>query len=162
MKAVISDTSPISYLVRIGEIEVLPAIFGTVMVPPAVIKELQHAKAPPELRAWMQTPPAWLQECPPQHLLSGLDLDPGETEAISLAKEQGDSLLIIDEMKGRSVAAIHGILIIGTLGILEEADKRGLLEFLEAEKKLRATNFRLNDGVLAQIYKRVRARKSGG
>lgn len=161
MKAVISDTSPINYLVRIGEIEVLPAIFGTVLVPPAVIAELKHPQAPPELQAWIQNPPAWLQVCPPHQVLSGLDLDLGETEAISLAKEHTDSLLIIDEMKGRSVAAHHGILIIGTLGILEEADRRGLLTFADAEKKLRATNFRLNRNVLAQLLKRIRARKQG-
>ncbi len=160
MKAVISDTSPISYLVRIGEIGVLPAIFGEVLIPPAVLKELRHPKAFSELRHWAQHLPEWIRECPPQHLLPDLDLDPGETEAISLAKEHAGALLIIDEMKGRSVATHHDILITGTLGLLEEADRRGLLDFEIAVEKLRTTNFRMNAKMVQQMLERARARKS--
>ena len=38
---VVSDTSPLNYLVLIEEVEVLPAVFGRVVVPPAVVEELQ-------------------------------------------------------------------------------------------------------------------------
>ncbi len=43
---VVSDTSPLSYLVLIEEVEVLPAIFGRVVIPPAVVEELQAPGAP--------------------------------------------------------------------------------------------------------------------
>ena len=43
MSAVVSDTSPINYLIRIGEIDLLPKLFGEVLIPPAVLQELQHA-----------------------------------------------------------------------------------------------------------------------
>ena len=159
MKAVISDTSPLSYLVRIGEIDILPAIFEEVMVPPSVLVELRHASAPAETRCWAESPPSWIHEQSPAMLLADLDLDLGETEAISLAKEHAGSLLIIDEVKGRGVATQQGIRIVGTLGMLEEADRRGLLDFEAAISKLRSTNFRVREAVIAQLIQRVRDRK---
>ncbi|MDB6119564.1 MAG: hypothetical protein JWO08_3345 [Verrucomicrobiaceae bacterium] len=61
----------------------------------------------------------------PQRLLTGLNLDAGETEAISLASEETGALLIMDERKGRRVAAGLGILVAGMLNILEEASPQG-------------------------------------
>jgi hypothetical protein len=43
---VISDTTPLNYLILIGQIEVLPQLFGRLIVPPAVIREMLHPKAP--------------------------------------------------------------------------------------------------------------------
>jgi predicted nucleic acid-binding protein len=159
MRAVISDTSPINYLILIGEIEVLPLIFQTVVVPPTVLQELQHPKAPLEVRAWAQRPPKWIRSSAPQTLLTDLNLDAGDTEAISLANEETGALLIMDERKGRRVAATLGILVTGTLNVLEAADSKGLLNFAEALDKLRATTFRINEEILAGILERVRVRK---
>jgi predicted nucleic acid-binding protein len=50
MSAVVSDTSPINYLIRIGEIDLLPQLFGEILIPPAVLQELQHAGAPLAVR----------------------------------------------------------------------------------------------------------------
>ncbi|MDZ4286399.1 MAG: hypothetical protein U0984_00480 [Prosthecobacter sp.] len=159
MSAVISDTSPINYLVLIGEIEVLPKIFQRIVIGPAVLQELRHPRAPAQVRAWAQQPPSWVRQSSPRHLLTDLDLDIGETEAISLAKEEAGSLLIIDERKGRRVAASLGILVAGTLNILEEADRGNLLSFEVAVDKLSKTNFRMNEEVLADIFERIRLRK---
>jgi predicted nucleic acid-binding protein len=95
----------------------------------------------------------------PRRLLTDLDLDVGETEAISLASEEANSLLIIDERKGRRVAANLGILVAGTLNILEEADRRGFLSFDTGLDRLRKTTFRVNEEVVAEISARVRRRR---
>jgi predicted nucleic acid-binding protein len=57
---VVCDTSPLNYLVLIGHEHVLPALFDQVVAPPAVIMELQRAKAPDAVRAWANNLPAWL------------------------------------------------------------------------------------------------------
>jgi predicted nucleic acid-binding protein len=54
---VVSDTSPLNYLVLIGADQVLPSLFGQVLTPPEVLVEMQHAKAPPQVSAWAQQPP---------------------------------------------------------------------------------------------------------
>ena len=162
MKAVISDTSPISYLARIGALEVLPALFGEILVPFTVLAELRHPQAPQELNEWQSTVPQWIRVCRPLQLLGGLNLDAGETEAISLAKEHAGSLLIIDEIKGRNIAVSRGLLVIGTLGVIEEADRKGLLEFESSLQRLRATNFRVSAVIAEEIISRVKARKKKG
>ena len=85
--------------------------------------------------------------------------DVGETEAISLASEEAGSLLLIDERKGRRVAVGLGILVAGTLNILEEADRMNLVNFEDALDKLRKTTFRMNEEVVAAVVERVRLRK---
>ncbi|RYD35073.1 MAG: hypothetical protein EOP86_09440 [Verrucomicrobiaceae bacterium] len=114
------------------------------------------------MRKWLEDLPGWIRECAPQSILPDLNLDPGETEAISLAVERTGSLLIIDEWKGREAAFGQGLAITGTLGILEEADRLRLLDFEAELKKLEATNFRLHGKRIAQILERIRSRKEDG
>jgi len=54
MRVVVADTSPIRYLVRIGQIDLLPRLFKTIFLPSAVAEELLHPSAPPSVRDWMQ------------------------------------------------------------------------------------------------------------
>lgn len=49
---VIADTSPVNYLVLIGSVDILPQLYGRVLVPPSVCSELQHPRAPETVRAW--------------------------------------------------------------------------------------------------------------
>ena len=63
---VVADTSPLRYLVVIQAIEVLPLLYERVVVPQAVRTELQHPRSPREVRAWLATPPAWVDIRPPQ------------------------------------------------------------------------------------------------
>jgi len=58
---VVADTSPLNYLLQIDEIELLPAIFGHVLLPEAVFRELQHPKTSAKVRQWVTHLPAWLE-----------------------------------------------------------------------------------------------------
>ena len=60
MPVVVADTGPVNYLVQIEAIDVLPKLFDTVVVPAAVHDELTHLRAPAPVRAWAESPPAWL------------------------------------------------------------------------------------------------------
>lgn len=58
---VISDTSPLNYLVLISRQDILPSLFGKVLIPPAVWRELRAAATPPVVRQWMVKLPSWLE-----------------------------------------------------------------------------------------------------
>ena len=58
---VVADTSPLSYLVLLGHIDILANIYAEVLVPQTVLAELQDSDAPAEVRAWVSAPPVWLQ-----------------------------------------------------------------------------------------------------
>jgi predicted nucleic acid-binding protein len=88
---VVADTSPLNYLVLIDEINLLPAIFGQVLLPQAVFQELGHPKTSPRVRQWVADLPAWLEVRTVVSVADAglLRLDPGEREAIQLALELG-------------------------------------------------------------------------
>ena len=156
MSVVVSDTTPLNYLILIGSIDVLPRLFTKLLIPPAVVRELNHPRTPAAVAAWAHDLPGWAEIRAPQTNLH-LGLDAGESEAISLAAELGLAVLM-DEHAGRAVAQRRGVLVLGTLAVLNIADARGWLDFETAVSQLRATNFRFNHVVLEKVRALVRAR----
>lgn len=61
MRLVIADTGPINYLILIGHIDLLPALFEKVILPSAVLAELTAVNTPLPVRNWVATPPVWLE-----------------------------------------------------------------------------------------------------
>ena len=61
MRLIVADTSPLYYLVTINEIDLLPRLFGTVLIPEAVHDELRHPSTPQTVWLWATSPPAWLE-----------------------------------------------------------------------------------------------------
>src|SRR5713226_8097814 len=99
---VVADTTPLRYLVVIEREHLLPALYGRVLIPPAVADELNHENAPGAVRAWLAARPSWLEIRKPTHILEpAVDLDLGEREAIALAAEVAADFLLIDEWDGR-------------------------------------------------------------
>ena len=159
MTLVVSDTTPLNYLVLIGQIDVLPRLFGKLLVPPAVIREMQHPKAPSAVSAWAANLPSWIEVKAPLTDLH-LGIGAGEDEAISLAVELGDATLLMDDVRARNAARSRGILTIGTLAILDLADEAKLLDFETAILRLKATSFHVDDALLQPLLARARARKN--
>ena len=148
---VVSDTSPLNYLVLVQHQDVLPALFGRVLAPPAVIAELQHPGAPAVVRSWASTPPPWLEVRAPAMVDPDLELGPGEAEAISLARELKADVVLIDERKAFTVARQCGLFVTGTLGVLAIAAEKGLIALPEAIAALRRTSFRVSREVLDDL-----------
>jgi predicted nucleic acid-binding protein len=122
---VVSDTSPLNYLVLIEQAHVLPLLFGRVIAPPAVIGELQHPGAPAVVRTWAAAPPPWLEIRAPIRIDPTLALGAGERQAISLAQELHADAVLIDERHALTIARKVGLFVTGTLGVLEiAADRR--------------------------------------
>ena len=124
---VIADISPISYLVLIREIDILPKIYGAVVVPETVAVELRRQSAPEAVWAWVADAPGWLQIRIPTQApdLSLAELDAGERDAILLASEWKADRLIVDDRAGRKRAEERRIPVIGTLGVLKAAPSLG-------------------------------------
>ncbi len=159
MTVVVSDTTPLNYLILIELVEVLPRLFGSLLLPPAVLSEMQHSKAPLPVSAWAKNPPAWAQVRTPKTNL-GLAIGRGESEAISLALEFTDSVLLVDDRKARTEAEQRGLTTIGTITILDLADDLGFLDFETALARLLSTNFHIESSLLEPVRVKIRARKS--
>jgi len=99
---VVADTSPINYLLLIKEIDILPKMYGKVVIPRAVHEELLRVVAPEIVRAWIGEAPTWLEIRTPVGAPdpSLTKLDPGERDAIMLAIELRADQLIVDDREG--------------------------------------------------------------
>ncbi|MEX0777911.1 MAG: DUF3368 domain-containing protein [Phycisphaeraceae bacterium] len=148
------------YLVLIQAIEVLPRLFDEVHVPTQVMEELEHSRTPARVKQWVGSPPPWLHvNTPSTSLPASVHLDPGEAQAIALAKELGADAVLIDERKGRRIAQEHGLLAVGTLAVLELAAERKLLELKPALQALSATTFYISESYLQDALRRDETRK---
>jgi hypothetical protein len=124
---VICDTSPLQYLDQIGLLHILPALAGHIIVPQAVVEELAQGRAAglslpdPTVIEWMSI----RRPAAASALALITDLGPGETQTLLLALESEDARVILDDALARRIAKAQGIRVMGTLGVLLEAERAG-------------------------------------
>jgi predicted nucleic acid-binding protein len=93
---IVADTSPISYLLLIHQVEILPKLYGRIIVPPQVLAELRSDQGPPLVQGWAAQPPGWLEVKSPGSVDMSLPVDEGERAAIALAKELKADFLLVE------------------------------------------------------------------
>ena len=148
MKLVIADTGPINYLLLIGSIDILPALFQRVILPAAVGNELGHPDSPDMVRNWIAAPPPWLEVHHARGPKVVAGLGAGETEAITLAVELHADLVLMDDRRGVKAARDKGIEVTGTMGILILAGEHGILNVADAFSRLKRTSFRYSPKIM--------------
>lgn len=158
---VVSDTSPLCYLVLIDLVDVLSELYGRVVIPQAVRNELAASESPAIVQTWITKPPNWLDV---QTFAGQIDaelsqLDPGEGEAIALAEQLEASLILLDEKVARQIALSRGLEIIGLLGILGIAANRNLINFASAIERLQETNFYVSARLIQSLLDRYSTNK---
>lgn len=133
---IVINTSPLLALAACGQMELLRRLHPRVVVPPAVITELERGQAGTDSSAGTDSlaleaeRPAWLEivalSSPPSPLLEAY-LDRGEAAVIALAVEQGIQRVVIDERRGRAVARTMGLEVVGSIGVLLRAKREGFI-----------------------------------
>jgi uncharacterized protein len=153
---VVSNASPLIALIRLGHLDLLRQLYGTVVIPDAVWHEVvvEGADQP---GAEAVSSSSWIvrrtvTNRPLVHALRQ-ELDAGEAEAIALAVEIDDALLLMDERLGRDTVRHFGIRYTGVVGVLIEAKHKGLVQalqpLLDALRNL--VGFRVSEA----LYRRV-------
>ena len=152
MSRIVCNTGPLIALGLLARLDILKSLFSEVLVPEAVQREIELGGVNQMgLASFRQAD--WIRVATLQGgrdtLLESL-LDAGEAAVISLAREQGMATVLIDERKARKVARdIHGLQVIGTVRILVEAKRRGLLaEIASSFKKLRQEGYWIHDSIV--------------
>ena len=151
---VVADTSPVNYLILIGRVDVLPELFGQILIPENVQRELGNPLGPRLVVEWISSPPAWLETRTvqdPSRVPGTPLLQAGEREAIALALEVEARLLLMDDRRGRIQAEASGLAVVGTIGVLSRAATNGLLDLEGTLQDLQATNFRIEDETIRKV-----------
>jgi predicted nucleic acid-binding protein len=153
---VVSDTSPIISLAAIERLDILERMYDSILIPPSVYREIAVVGAGQPGSIEVQTFP-WIETGPlSQPALVArlrLELDQGEAEAIALAVQEGADLLLLDERRGRGAAFRLGLRVLGTLGVLIDAKRRGYVN--EVRPILDGLMAEAGFWVSPQLYARV-------
>jgi predicted nucleic acid-binding protein len=153
-RIVIANTSPLLYLHSVRQVELFRALYGTIVVPDAVRAELQTG-----LKAGFSAPDveqfSWIQVKAVQSRVlipAIVDLGPGEAEVIALGLEHTKSVLVLDDLLARKVAALNHLTYTGTLGILLKAKQAGYLDALRPiVMALRGAGLWLDDDLVTTV-----------
>ena len=147
----ISDTSPLIALKYAGLLEKLSLLFQGITVPPSVMRELSVK----EKEHFQNLGFLSVEESRDKRIVAVLKtiVDEGKAEAIALALERGN-LLIIDDLKGRKLARRLGLKIIGTLGLLKTMKLKGLIkEVKPVIEKPRKKGFYLSNDLIDKLLR---------
>lgn len=142
-KIVVTDTSCFILLEKINAIEILHRMFPTVLTTPEIEKEYGNP-----LPDWVIIKPA--DETLKKKFHQYVDL--GEASAIALASEITCDYIILDDMEGRKLAVKLGLPIMGTVGVLLNAKRNGIIPLFRPYLNLiQQTNFRLSEQLATQF-----------
>jgi len=153
---IICDTSPIQYLYQLKLLHILSALAQRVIVPPAVVDELAAGRA-----LGVSLPNLddlnWVVIRRPVSALAlplVTDLGPGETAVLMLALEAREAIVVLDDALARQVAETLGLCLTGTLGLLLDAKRVGLIPKVSPVlDQLQALRFRLAPHTRAAVLK---------
>ena len=158
-EVVVADTSPLIGLARIGQLALLPALFGRITIPRAVWEELTQGAAEGRAGARDVQEASWIDVRAADPVAAAaykLLVDRGEAEALALASASPDALLIIDDRRGRRIARERGVRMVGTLGVLVLARRRNLVPKLRPLlDALQQAGIYLSAGVLERVLREV-------
>jgi predicted nucleic acid-binding protein len=154
---IVSDASPIIALAVCGKLDLLDKLFNQVCIPQAVFDELSIADKPKsqEIIEWAKNKVISAQNKTVISALS-LNLDQGESEALSLYWEINADFLLIDEKRSRIISLRNNIKTIGTIGVLIFAKQRGLVTLVKPLMDiLKQNGFRISDILYHKILERT-------
>ena len=156
---VISDSTILIGLVKIGKLDLLKEIFFKVYIPEEVFKEVvERGKGKPGSKVIKEA--AWIELKPVKDKIQVAfllgSLEKGEAEVLVLAKELNADLILLDEEKARKSAAIAGFEIMGLLGLFILAKNLGLIHKVRPlVDKLMINKFRISDKIIEKTLKKA-------
>lgn len=159
---IVSDTTPLRYLIEIDEAHILPALYGKIIIPQKVFDELQGQKTPPKVVTWIQNLPVWLevQKADLSLFTPHKYIHAGEHEAIALALELNADAFLSDDGNAIKEARRLNILTLRLFNILESAAEDDLLDLLTSIQKMKLTTFHSPpDEIIDAMLERNRLRK---
>ena len=159
MLKVVSNSSPLIHLAKIGLLDLLAEEFGEILVPRAVWHEtVEEGGGLPDSEVIAHA--SWIRilEAPPSPLLTSLltSLDQGEAEAIALALDTEADMVLLDETEARQVTDSHGIRKTGVVGVLIRARRQGRIDSLsDVVGQLSTTGFHLTRQICQKALEAV-------
>jgi predicted nucleic acid-binding protein len=142
---VVADASCLIVLTKIDSLDLLRRLYRDIRTTPEVADE------------YRETLPDWIEIDQPtldSNILLDSKLGSGERSAILLALQRTPSIIILDDFRARIAAIEKGLDVIGTLGVLLEAKRTGLIPSVQASlQAILRTNFRVSEEIIQRFLR---------
>ncbi|MBC6433232.1 DUF3368 domain-containing protein [Nostoc sp. HG1] len=156
---IVSDTSPITNLAAICQLDLLQQLYGSIIIPLAVYNEMVAVgKVVPgavevQTLSWIQTQTVVDTQKVTDIQTNQDNIDLGEAEAIILALELKADLLLMDERRGRALAINYGLNVTGLLGVLLQAKQKGFIPAIKIlmDQLMEQADFRVSNQLYATV-----------
>lgn len=155
---VVTNTSPLVYLFRLGLLDLLHQLYGQVVVPQSVVDELSVGRSEgfdvPDcsIHEWMVVETIAI----PPLLRLVTALGRGEAEALALALSRPTDLVLLDDGAARQLASMQSLRFTGTLGMLVQAKRQGLVsEVMPLVQQLQGAGFRMTTALISMIARQA-------
>jgi predicted nucleic acid-binding protein len=140
MNPAVTNSTCLIGLERIGRLDILPQVFTPITIPPAVQTEVGISTS-------------WLTVKAPENLSTVQTLktqvDDGEAEAIALALEVKNVIIILDDLSARRIAQQLQLKVMGTVGMLIQAKQKNMIPAIKPIlESLAEANFRISDAII--------------
>lgn len=147
---IVVNASPIISLANIGCTNLLTEIFPELVIPLGVYEEITAHSVEDEAVKWvMAQDPDRIQTVDVPEIITGWNLGKGESQVIAYAYKTGEHAVSIDDRPAKKCAQLFGIKVKGTLALLIDAKRRGLIPLVRPHLvKLKASGFRISDRIL--------------
>jgi predicted nucleic acid-binding protein len=143
----VANASPVIVLAKAGYLRLLTELPGELLLPDAVVAEVVAGPTSDPARRALEG--GWGRRLAPAAIPAELlewGLGPGETAVLALARERAPCTAILDDAAARACAKAFGMPLLGTLGVVMRAKKRGLVpQAAEVLRALRSVGFHLDD-----------------
>lgn len=150
------DASPIILLAKTGHLDLLPATADELLIPKAVAEEIRQAASDDPARAWLDADGDRFVEPtgPVQETVAAWDLGRGESRVLSVGVRRDGWTAVLDDGAARRCGKGLDVPIIGTLGLLVVAKRKGALKAVRpATRALRQAGLHVSDAVVEQVLR---------
>lgn len=134
MRKVVVNTTPLIALSHVEQLDVLKKLYGRIIIPEAVYRELSVKTESVSKRA-IDSSLDWIQIENIQNQMAKTfyktQLHEGEVEVMILSKEIGADIVIIDDANAKKHAKYLELPVTGTLGVLIKAKQKGYIDELK-------------------------------
>jgi predicted nucleic acid-binding protein len=146
----IINASPIISLAKVNQLQLLEKLCREFLIPQAVAREILAGPSGDPARQALER--GWGQVVVPKNVPPELvewGLGPGETSVMAIALERQSAVSVLDDASARTCAKTLGLNVIGTLGVILRAKRKGFIDSASDQlKNLREAGLHLDDKVV--------------
>lgn len=150
------NASPVIVLAKVGQLDLMSSMASELLVPDAVVSELLSGPSDDPARIAVES--GWGKRISPRETPTSViewGLGQGETAVLAVALEHSGALAVLDDAEGRKCARTVGVRVLGTLGIVLRAKKRGLVPSAAGlVRSLRAEGLYIDDQIIREALHR--------